>query len=294
MGKIVDIVIQVYGKLYQTLVTLKTLMLHSGEHIDKIYFILEKEQPRKNEDFDFILKQFSNIILFMPKYYLFIYRTNRQRYEDKDYRYSLRYQYAWEKTDKEYLFVTHNDILYKGDIIGEMLNVLNNDEYAGIGEVGQCWNCSAFFAQECNGDIYLEYNPSYEEVMRLVKKNPPTRGNQFISLIDRKRPMPLPECRLNEFACLINLKKIKKEIIPYGAIDPFGTYIGIDLATSWFKDLYLKGYKFRNFDIYQYCKHGWAHPITGHRALFEPYYYALAEQKAFLYLKEKFPETFEF
>jgi hypothetical protein len=288
MEKIVDVAINVYGKPYQTLLTLKTLMLHSGRHIDKIYFILEKDQPY-NADFNLVLKQFSDIISFTPKYFLFIGPTDRRGYEDKDYRYSLRYQYAWEKTDKEYLFITHNDILYNGDIVGEMLKVLNNEEYAGIGQVGQCWNCVAFFAQECNGDKYLEYNPSYEEVMNLCKIYRPARDYCFFPLLDKKQPMPLPECRLNEFACLINLNKIKHEIIPYGAIDPFGTYIGIDLASSWFKDLHLKGYKFKNFDIYKYCRHGWGH--SGHGTLLNPDYYAEAEEQAFFYLKEKFPET---
>jgi hypothetical protein len=292
MGKIVDIAIQVYGKPYQTLAALKTLMLHSGEHIDKIYFILEKKQPY-NSDFDFVLKQFSNIIHFIPKRFLFITPSDRQRYGDEDYRHSLRYQYAWEKTDKEYLFITHNDTVYHGDIVGEMLKIMHNDKYAGTGLIGQCWNCPAFFANECNGDKYSEYNPSYEEVMRLIRQIYPKRGKQFISSIDIKCPMPLPECRLNEFACLINLKKIKKEIIPYGVIDPFGTYIGIDLATSWFRDLCLKGYKFRNLNVAKYCKHGWGKFLSGHLTLLSRHYYDKAEKRALIYLEEKFPEIFD-
>ena len=41
----VDVVISVYGKPWQTLCTLKSLMMHSGEHIDKIFLIKEKNQP---------------------------------------------------------------------------------------------------------------------------------------------------------------------------------------------------------------------------------------------------------
>lgn len=38
----VDVIINVYGKPWQTLCTLKSLMKYSGKYIDKIYFIEEK------------------------------------------------------------------------------------------------------------------------------------------------------------------------------------------------------------------------------------------------------------
>ena len=41
----VDVVIHVYGKPWQTLCTLKSLMKHSGKHIDKIFFVKEPNQP---------------------------------------------------------------------------------------------------------------------------------------------------------------------------------------------------------------------------------------------------------
>ena len=39
--KIVDVAINVCGKPFQTLTALKTLMFHSGTHIDNIYYIQE-------------------------------------------------------------------------------------------------------------------------------------------------------------------------------------------------------------------------------------------------------------
>lgn len=278
MGKIVDVAINVYGKPYQTLVALKTLMLHSGRHIDKIYFILEKDQI-DDEYFSAVVGKFDNIILFTPKSFLFVSAAERERYGDENYRFSLRYQYAWEKTDKDYLFITHNDTFYEADIIGGMLSEITEGEYAGIGEVGQCWNCPAFYAHKCSGEEYSEYDPSYEEIMALIESHPPARGKQFISMIDKKQPMPLPECRLNEFACLINLREIKHEVIPHGTTDPFGTYVGIDLATSWFRDLCLKGYKFKNYDIRKYCRHGWG-SLSGHDTLFSPLDYEAVENQA--------------
>ena len=105
MGKIVDVAINVYGKPYQTCATLKTLMSYSGEHIDKIYFIQEKKQPPWGANFDIVLKKFNNIELFIPKHFLYIYYADRERYHDEDYRLSIRYQYAWENTDKRYLYI---------------------------------------------------------------------------------------------------------------------------------------------------------------------------------------------
>jgi hypothetical protein len=286
MANKVDVAINVYGKPYQTLAALKTLMMHCSRHIDNIYFILEKEQPygHTRQDFNFIINSFNNITLFVPEYFLFISATDRERYRDTDYRYSLRYQYAWENTDKRYLYITHNDVIYKGDIIGEMLKTLHEyrDEYAGTGQVGACWACPAFFAEKCDGDRYLNYNPSYEEVLEVIEKYPPKRAfmeKPFSDYIDAKQPMPLPECRLNEWACLIDLEKIRNEVVPFGTTDPLGTYIGLDLGIAFFRGLTLRGYKFKNFDIYQYCKHGWG-PIPGHNTLLAPYYYCLAEKEA--------------
>jgi hypothetical protein len=39
--EIVDVIINVYGKPWQTICTLKSLIKHSGNHIDKIYLIEE-------------------------------------------------------------------------------------------------------------------------------------------------------------------------------------------------------------------------------------------------------------
>ena len=55
--KNVDVIINVYGKPWQTICTLKTLMKYSGHHIDKIFLIKEKEQPY-NENIDWVFSYF--------------------------------------------------------------------------------------------------------------------------------------------------------------------------------------------------------------------------------------------
>jgi hypothetical protein len=292
MKKIVDVAINVYGKPYETLVSLKTLMLHSGQHIDKIFFIQERKQPLWCGDFNVILERFDNLEVFIPKHFLYIYFTDRERYSDEDYRLSIRYQYAWEHTDKDYLFITHNDMLYNADMIGEMLNILKNTENDGVGQIGRCSYCPAFHASKCKGSKYLEYDPTYEEVMDLIKKYPHAKPDLHDPLIDKNRPMPLPECRLNEYACLINLREIKSEVIPYGNIDPFGAYVGTDLGTKWFRELIIKGYKFKHFDIYRYCRHGWG-KYLGHETLCNSDYYTRAEDEALEYLEDSLGENID-
>jgi hypothetical protein len=104
--------------------------------------------------------------------------------------------------------------------------------------------------------------------------------------------MPLPECRLNEWACLINREKIQHEVVPIGTTDPFGTIIGIDTATSWFRDLILKGYQFKNIDIYQYCRHGWG-KYSGHETICNSDYYTKAEDEAAEFLEDILGETLD-
>jgi len=59
MSNKIDVVINVYGKPWQTLCTLKSLMINSGHHIDKIFLIKESEQPY-SEDIDWIFDYFDN------------------------------------------------------------------------------------------------------------------------------------------------------------------------------------------------------------------------------------------
>jgi hypothetical protein len=292
VGKKVDVAINVYGKPYETLVTLKTLMSHSGQHIDKIYFIQEREQPPWSGDFDLIFKRFDNIEVFIPKHFLYIYFTDRDRYGDEDYRLSIRYQYAWEHTDKDYLFITHNDMLYTDDIIGKMLNSLKNGKTVGVGQIGRCSYCPAFHASKCKGNKYLKYDPTYEEVMDLIKKHPHAKPELHDPLIDKKHPMPLPECRLNEWACLIRLKEIRREGVPQGTIDPFGAYVGTDVGTKWFRELVLKGYKFKDIDIHRYGTHGWG-KFPGHETSCNSAYYTKAEDAAIEYLEDVLGEDLD-
>jgi len=240
----VDVIINVYGKPWQTLCSLKSLMKYSGKHIDKIYFIEEKEQPY-NDDVKWILKEFDNIIHYTPIDYNFI--TNKTNCGDlniADNRYKFRYQYGIENSNKKHVFILHNDILFTGDILGEMLGQIDNN--VGIGLIGQCWNCSA--NQLCDRNNIDNYNPTYKEFVQTY--NNFYHGRDFLSLVNKEQPMPLPECRLNEFACLINRKMSLQS-------DEFFGCFSLDLGDLWFRDMILKGYKFKNYDIDKISIHGY-------------------------------------
>jgi len=275
--KKVDVVINVYGKPWQTLCTLKSLMKHSSKHIDKIFLIKEKSQPY-NEKIDWIYSYFDNLIVYTPSNYNFITR-NINITNDSD-RYGVRYQYGFENSDKDYVFITHNDVLYTDDIIGDMINLIGDS--VGIGEIGQCWNCPAKNANLCNGDKFYKWNPTYKDVVSL--KLPHIRTN--IQNIDRINPKPMPECRLNEWACLINREISNKETYPNGNTPLFGLY-GIDMGDLWFKSLHLKDYKFvdyrKNF-IHSY----WSELSNGHQTQLNKDLYDKSEKNAKKYYEINF------
>ncbi len=281
----VDVIVNVYGKPWQTLCSLKSLIKHSGEHIDKIYFIEERQQPY-NDDVKWVLNEFDNVIHYIPNSYNFLPRmATGGDLSIKENRYGFRYQFGIENSDKKHVFIMHNDILFTGDIIGKMLVEIGNS--AGIGSIAQCWNCPAKSAGVCNGEKFNDFNPTYEQVIDLCRKFPPARGNQFVSTINRLRPMPLPECRVNEFACLINREISIKESFPNGDSAFFGDYTTLDLATSWFRDLYLKGHKFKNYDISETSNHGYFANNAGYPTQLDQQKYIESEINAKNYYEEK-------
>jgi len=272
----IDVIINVYGKPWQTLCTLKSLLKHSGEHIDKIYLIKEKQQPY-NEEITWIYSHFNNLVVFEPEIYSFA--TFKIDYTDINERHKVRYQYGIENSDKKYIFITHNDVLYTGDIIGDMLKLISDN--VGIGEIGQCWNCPAFKLGVCSGQKFNEWTPTYEDILNLEIPHIRTR----LENIDKINPKPLPECRLNEWACLINREIVMKECQPNGNISLFGQF-GLDLGTKWFREMYLKGFRF--LDYRNNFKHAFWSTTAGYPTQLDENLYKTSEQNAKKYYEENF------
>jgi hypothetical protein len=273
----VDVVIHVYGKPWQTLCTLKSLMKHSGDHIDKIFFIKEPKQAY-DDTIDWVVDYFDNLIVYEPKHSILMYTIKNMN--DENDRLNISSQYGFEKSDKKFIFITHNDVLYTDDIIGDMLNKINDS--IGIGQIGQCWNCPANKANLCSGEKFYDWDPTYEEVISLGL--PYVRTG--VHNVDRTNPKPLPECRLNEWACLINREMSNKETYPNGDTPFFGVF-GPDSGVAWFRSLHLKGYKFINY-VEKYLHSYWSDLSCGYQTSLNKDYYVRAEETAKKYFMENF------
>jgi len=274
----VDVAINVYGKPFQTAVTLLSLVKHSGTHIGKIYFVVEPKQPRR-ENFQFLFELLGDrLAIHTPKYWHWYKPSEAANYHDDDYRRSIRYQFAWEMSDANYLYITHNDVLYMGDIIGAFLE--NIGGCVGIGHVGMCWNCPAHKSGMCGREKYFQYRPTYDEVMDLARRYPPPRGADYSAHIDETNPWPLPECRLNEWAALVDMRLARPLTVPIGDAPPLGA-MGLDIGTQWFRAMSLTGLRFQNYNFYHLARHGWtADEPNGHSANFNEDLYENGEVMA--------------
>lgn len=288
----VDVAINVYGKPYQTAVTLLTLLKHSGQWINKIYFIEENKQPEPSKFQPLLDKLGDRMIYYRPKVWLWTGNVKfRFLTKFKKYRYSIRYQYAWEQSDREFLLVTHNDVYFKSDLVKEYLNQIGQN--SGIGRIGQCWICPALAAGKCDPERYTQYKPDYKELMAISKEFPQSRTQTYPAVVEPETPWPLPECRLNEYVAMINLNKTRKDTIPEGTASAFGAMDRLDTGVKWFFDVNNMGHTFKHFDYDPYATHSWVSlKNAGHDALFNKDLYKYEESVAKQVLKDEFDFTF--
>ncbi len=282
---LVDVIVNVYGKPYQTAVSLWSLIKFSEKHIGKIYVILEKKQP---EGFDETLLRKLLVGLpveiYTPPFFFGWWEGRRKGLINqillwfKSYRNSIRYQYAWEKSKSPFLFLMHNDMLIFDDLIGHYLSKIG--PHAGIGQIGQCWNCPAF-GMHCDGDRYWDYRPTPQEVVDLYESRPEGRAIVHGLVGLDQKSWPMPECRLNEHAALIQMSIAKPATSPHGHVQPIGIKNQLDLGIRWFHDMSLAGYRMVNESYEPYAKHAWTNGTDcGHASLFDQNQYAREEEIA--------------
>ncbi len=263
----VDVGIMVFGKKYQTAVSLHTLYKYSKQHINKIYVTFEKEQP-----FGFDIEEFKQLLVGLPveynvSEYFFSFRNlsstswkQKLKFLIPSYRKSVRYQYAWEVAKMDYLFLLHNDMLFRGDLLGHYLNEIKDDLAAGT--IGQCWNCPAFNVH-CNGHNYFEYRPSNQELMDLYQNWPNNRAITQGELTPESDAWPLPECRLNEFVVLFQINQARKLVYPKGSARLFGLKNDVDFGIPFFHDISKMGVKLRHTSYDDFAEHGWCSNHAG-------------------------------
>ena len=249
----IDININVHNKPYQTIATIKSLLKVSGKHIDKIYINFDAG---------------SGGIDIVKKYVDAIYsQSNESVWNEYQNEMDIRYQYGLVHSDKKHVFISHNDVYYKKDIIDAMLEQIADN--AGIGLIGQCWNCPLFYADVCDGSRFNDNKVTKEQFIDLLEIHPHPRLQAHH--IDT---FPYPECRLNEFACLVDRR------IALSAESKFGLANGNDTAQAWFVELYKKGYGFKHLNINNYCEHGYWARDAGNPTAKNKYKYERAESRA--------------
>ncbi len=308
----VDVAINMYGKPYNTAVAVLSLLEQSGRHIDKVYLTLECVQPHEGDSeliLELLRKVKDRLIVHVPKYHIWYGKLDTRRYLNEDYRHAIRYQYAFEATDKQFLLITHNDILYRKDIVQAFLDEIVG--HSGVGQIGQCWNCPASKAGKCSSDRFYDYRPNLSEIAELVSRFPLVRKPRPTAVgmtarirrklrklfgppqivFDSNSPWPLPECRLNEYSCLVDVGILKPIVIPKGPVVPMGSDEWMDIGTRWFHALCNRGHRFKHVDIYQYCVHAWAGDKSrgaGHPSLFDNDKYRIEEEDAQRYVEEHY------
>lgn len=264
--KPIDVSIMIYGKPYHTAVALHSLFKYSGHLINKIFVTFEKNQPF-NSDPE-VLKE---LLIGLPvEYNVSKYHfgardfseglINRAKFYIPTFRKSAKYQYAFETSKNTYLFVLHNDMIFKGDLLSYYMEQIGDD--IAVATVGQCWNCPAH-QTKCDSHSYFDYRPSAKEIEDLYVDFPNQRPIIQKVIGNGKAGWPLPECRLNEYVTLFNRKKVRKISIPFGSVRPFGIPNNLDYGIPWFRDVSLKGYKLKHVAFDEFAIHGWTSNSAG-------------------------------
>ncbi len=140
---------------------------------------------------------------------------------------NVRYQWALNTTDKKFVFLTHDDVEYTGDIIGHYLDSMTPDT-AIVGDLGQCWCCPfSTTADPCSPQRIMHGE----------------RPSELWPLTDSKPGPQRRACRINEWCCMIRTSAAheitNKENCFFGNYDDFG-----DVGAYWFEQAVKHGYRF--------------------------------------------------
>lgn len=136
----------------------------------------------------------------------------------------VRYQWAIRNTAKRYLFICHDDIEFRADIVSTYLERMRSG-VAIVGDLGQCWRCGFYGDGRCG--------PA-----RLVAGERPKRWPRTPSV--GSGPWA---CRVNEWCALIDVEAARTVGAKTGVL--FGNYYrGADCGAYWFKTAVSMGYGF--------------------------------------------------
>ena len=304
----VDVAVNIFAKPWQTALSLLSLYRQSQQHINEYWLQFEPVGSRFDSIspytvLPYLIKEMGlKIHVFQPEKWQARTPAREEQLRDKEFRKQLRYGNAFENTDNRYLFLTHNDVFFRKDLVGALKE--NIGGAFAIGKLGQCWNCPASDQRimkecancaPCGPDRYREVRPSFDELKEIYQKAReigfPARPYDKNCFSDefQKQPWPLPECRINEWACLINMQMVRPLSMPFGSAWPPGAYRdcsghNLDVVTPFFRDLHAQGLYAAHFNISGYMDH-WVG--TGNKSAAR---YAYSEDRAKLLLEKFFPD----
>lgn len=278
----VDVAVQSFKKPESLIYTLLSLKKYCGEYIDKVYIDddLSGDDTLKfyqNENFISAMRPIEvcvrenkqkagfNVTLMTKEmlkrksaldklrfYGMKLLKKGKILEDDSD----IRYQWALNVTDKNYLFICHDDILFRDNVIKEYLeNISSGSNMAIVGDMVCCHLCELSKSGICNSNKVLEesFRPS---------KNWPVTGKD-VSIIHTLLGKNTRHCRINEWCCMVNVK-VARELLDKEGIT-FGNYErGGDVGGYWFAKIVEKGYDFNDPLLHnrdQYYEHCWqGHP----------------------------------
>jgi hypothetical protein len=269
----IDVAVQSYRKPASLIYTLLTLKKYSEKHIDTIYInddrscdgTIEYYKKPEIQELFFpwkILVRENKHAIRWPVAFVLGYRPSYMKlgyflkyayrnlksgralfYNRKD----IRYQWAIDSTDKEYVFIIHDDIEFRSDVVGKYWETANQlTDPAIVGDLGQCWRCGYSTGNDACSPrrIMLGWRPSPSWPLTV-----PGRGGHG------------RECRINEWTCLLNVSAardiLNKERCFFGNYDDYG-----DVGAYWFEKAIRLGYDFSDpipdqEDRKKWYEHGW-------------------------------------
>ncbi len=257
----IDVAIQSYKKPESLIYTIFSLKKHCGELIDTIYinddcsgdgtidFYKDKEFLKRIEPikikirentkasgytYTLVTREMWHNKNFIEKLQLLgHFIINRAKFYKNSN--DVRYQWAFNSTDKKYLFLIHDDIKFYDDILNYYYSIIDKDEnIAIVGDLGGSQRCPfGPCGQECSPQKIMDGSIP-NKIWPLTGKN-----SFFLTLLGRYKR----NCRINEWCCLINVDISKKIFDKYGVY--FGNYEGGgDVGTFWFDKIIKDGYRF--------------------------------------------------
>lgn len=302
-----DVAVNIFAKPFQTALSLLSLIKHSHDSIGTIWLQFEPVGSMHDPITSYFIADYLKengwqVMLSQPNFWLDLEAIDQRKMNDPAYRAAIRYQCAFENSKSRLLFLMHNDVYIFRDILKPMIDNLGSA--FAIGQIGQCWNCPASKREIANGilsqgpcspDSYAQNETGWDELRAFYSKA--REKGVFVRPYDvtgfdgefKTQPWPLPECRVNEWACLLNLELAQPLCQPKGSLVPPGAYIHygdctLDIGVSWFRQMHGLGYRAKHIDVSKYLKH-WVG--TGNNTTIK---YLFSEDRALKLLIREFPE----